>query len=253
VKTWSFGWLATATAVLSLLAPDYAAPARPALDRLPRLVLWAWERPEDLRAAGDEVAVAFLASTVTIAGERFSVQPRRQPLRVASGAPLVAVTRIEVRRSIPPSLSADDIDALASVVAKTAAMPRVVGVQVDFDAAASERPLYRRLLAGLRAQLAPSIPLSITALASWCADDRWLDGLPIDEAVPMLFRMGPANEPFRDMALRRDAAHGICRASIGLSVDEPLPVRTRGRRVYVFNPRSWSPLSIEEARRRPGP
>jgi len=29
------------------------------------------------------------------------------------------------------------------------------------------------------------MPLSMTALASWCESDRWLAGMPVAEAVPM--------------------------------------------------------------------
>ena len=65
------------------------------LSKLPDVVLWAWERPEDLRGLDDDVGVAFLAQTIDIGNKTFQVTPRRQPLRVSPGARLVAVTRIE--------------------------------------------------------------------------------------------------------------------------------------------------------------
>ncbi len=37
----------------------------------------------------------------------------------------------------------------------------------------------------------------MTALASWCAGDDWLRDLPVDEAVPMLFRMGVEKNLFQ--------------------------------------------------------
>ena len=41
---------------------------------LPPFVLWAWERPEDLRFINPQnIAVAFLAGTIRIRGERHSV------------------------------------------------------------------------------------------------------------------------------------------------------------------------------------
>jgi hypothetical protein len=67
---------------LGVLSPRYAIPRRPALDALPRLVLWAWERPEDLRQIDDDIGVAFLAQTITVSGERLTLHPRLQPLRV---------------------------------------------------------------------------------------------------------------------------------------------------------------------------
>jgi hypothetical protein len=122
-------------------------------------------------------------------------------------------------------------------------------VQVDFDARASERPLYERLLHAVRERLPAALPLSMTALASWCQGDDWLSGLPIDEAVPMLFRMGPVNEPFRIIASSRYAAAPACQRAVGVSLDESLIVRPGGRRLYVFNPRSWTAAAVGEARR----
>jgi hypothetical protein len=236
-------------ASLALMSPPYATPHNAALDTWPRLMVWAWERPEDLRGLDRAIGVAFLARTITIAGAQFRVHPRRQPLRVSPDAALVAVTRIEVERSDALSCGQDTIDALASAVAATATLPRVVGVQVDFDASASDRAFYRQLIRALRNRLPATVPISITALASWCAGDNWLHGLPIDEAVPMLFRMGPTNEPFRRMAVFRDSA-SPCRGAIGTSLDEPIEVQSEGRRVYVFNPRPWTDGALLEARRR---
>ncbi len=90
----------------------------------------------------------------------------------------------------------------------------------------------------------------MTALASWCADDRWLSGLPVDEIVPMLFRMGPANEAFRDLARSSRTAQPECRQAVGTSLDEPLDLARDHRRVYAFNPRSWTAASVHEAQTR---
>jgi hypothetical protein len=61
----------------------------------PRLLLWAWERPEDLRFIdSDHVGVAFLAGTIRLRAGATDYRPRLQPLRVSSQAKLVAVIRI---------------------------------------------------------------------------------------------------------------------------------------------------------------
>jgi hypothetical protein len=241
--------LSGAVLALLLLSPSYALPEHSRLARLPALMLWAWERPEDLRGLHPSAGVAFLAQSIAISASRVSVVPRRQPLRI-SGNLLVAVTRIEV--DPVPKLSLDDrqLSAVAAAVARTAALPRVAGIQIDFDARASERPLYERLLRQIRGQLPAAMPLSMTALASWCQGDDWLRGLPIDEAVPMLFRMGPVNEPFRVIAESRQAAVPECQRAVGVSLDESLDWRADGRRVYVFSPRAWTDDAIAAARRR---
>jgi hypothetical protein len=123
----------------------------------------------------------------------------------------------------------------------------VEAVQVDFDATASEREFYRRLIRRLRERLRADVMLSVTALASWCAGDDWLAGLPVDEAVPMLFRMGPFNERFRGIAERRTGAASVCRNALGISLDEPFLVRRQQRRLYVFSPRPWDNDGIRAA------
>ena len=65
--------------------------------RFPKIILWAWERPENLKYIDTrEVGVAFLAKTLYLRGEQVVVRPRLQPLRVPQGATIIAVARIEV-------------------------------------------------------------------------------------------------------------------------------------------------------------
>jgi hypothetical protein len=137
---------------------------------------------------------------------------------------------------------------MAAAIAGTISLPRVRGVQIDFDAAESERGFYRALVQAVRRALGPDVPLSITALASWCTQDRWMTGLPVDETVPMLFRMGPLNEPYAGLARSTSSAAAECRGALGTSLDEPLHVRAVGRRVYVFNAAAWTPASVTRAR-----
>ena len=65
-------------------------------NEMPPKILWAWERPEDLRfLETDKFGVAFLAQTLTLQNDKVIFRPRRQPLEVADGTYLIAVTRIE--------------------------------------------------------------------------------------------------------------------------------------------------------------
>ena len=239
---------AFALTAIALQLPSSASPEPAALKGLPRLILWAWERPEDLRGLGADAGVAFLAQTITIEGDRLSVVTRRQPLRVSPSATLMAVTRIEVAPASELSLKPDQVEAVVFAIARSADLPRVRGVQIDFDAATSERAFYRDLLRHLREQISPEVPLSITALASWCEGDDWLHDLPIDEAVPMLFRMGPVDEPFRRLGRSGEWNAPGCRGALGLSLDEQFDVRAKGRRMYVFSPKPWTDDTVLEAR-----
>src|ERR1700687_4297711 len=56
-------------------------------DQMPRVVLWAWERPVDLRFINPrETGVAFLARTVYPRSSEVVVRPRLQPLDLPEGA-----------------------------------------------------------------------------------------------------------------------------------------------------------------------
>jgi len=237
------------TAGLALVGPIVLLRPSTPDETLPRLMLWAWERPVDLRGLDRNVGVAFLAQTITLGPATFVVAPRRHPLQVDSGTRLVAVTRIEAPVEAPkdPAVIAD----IARAIARTVD-PTVHGVQIDFDARVSQRGMYRTLLHEVRRALKPGTPLSMTALASWCLDDNWLHDLPVDEAVPMAFRMGPAEAPRRN-SLGDRLQSGRCRAALGLSLDEPLETRAGRRRIYIFNPDPWSAATIDAAKRQGQP
>jgi uncharacterized protein DUF3142 len=246
-------------------------------NNLPEIIFWAWERPEDLRfLAPHQAGVAFLAKTIylqppaTDPTPSFLVRPRLEPLRIAVGTPLVAVIRIETAAplrlsSLQPNQSAlpaftyskAEGALLASEIASTQSISGVSAIQIDFDAPSSAQPFYSALLQDVRSKLPPWLPLSITALASWCIGDPWLGRLPpgtIDEAVPMLFRMGPdAGKVAKFLHSGDDFPVPACRGSLGLSTDETLlndlltagstfsTFHAREKRVYVFTPRPWTP------------
>ena len=202
---------------------------------MPGLVLWAWERPEDLTFIDPSTTgVAYLAATIDLQfNGTLQLHSRRQPLRLPNQASVIAVVRLES----PARYVFPDPAAIAAVLAQIAQRRNLKALQIDYDARASERGFYRALLSDLRRRT--NLPVGITALASWCDGDRWFDDQPLSEAVPMFFRMG-RNES-KDMSV---AAPG-CRASIGLSTDEQWPsTRPHGlhkdARVYVFNPHPWA-------------
>lgn len=239
--------LLTLTAAALSISPSTTAAwtASTTTQQLPPVVLWAWERPTDLRDLPPDVGVAWLAQTIRVARLGLRVEPRRQPLRVDVTTPLIAVTRIESGGDAPTDTRT--IERVAAQIQSTSTLPRVRAVQIDFDAVASERSFYRRLIVETRRRLGNRMPLSITALASWCADDRWLADLPIDEAVPMLFQMGADDDPYVATATSSRAAPP-CRGALGVSLDEPRAIDTTHRRLYVFSNAGWSAATTRQAR-----
>ncbi|HKP70005.1 MAG TPA: hypothetical protein VJV05_12025 [Pyrinomonadaceae bacterium] len=216
---------------------------------LPPVLVWAWERPENLEGIDTtKVGVAFLAQTLTLSGDDVRVEPRRQPLNVRPGTKLVAVTRIEARKKAGGqiALSEKQREKIVTLVSRTLELPDIIAVQIDYDVVVSEREFYRKLLNELRSKLPDDVPLSITSLASFCLGDRWLDGLPIDEAIPMIFRMGSDDREIKQhFESGGDVREPLCRASYGISLDEPFKMQfDSGRRIYVFNDRPWNDADL---------
>lgn len=230
--------------VSSVISRRSATAAR--LDQLPRVVLWAWERPTDLRFINPkETGVAFLARTIRLRQGEVVVRPRLQPLNLPETAGVIAVARVETDSINKPELSDQQRQKLAAAIAEMASLPNVSHIQIDFDATLTEREFYSAVIVDVRRRLPETVSLSITALASWCTYDNWLSDLPIDEAVPMLFRMAGDG---KKIANRLDAGEDFiappCRHSYGISTDEPRANLSRARRLYVFNPDPWTEGSV---------
>ncbi len=243
---------AALAALLLLLATNSAvshagAARRHTVAELPPVMLWAWEYPQDLRFADPaRVGVASLGATAALLGGDVRVTLRRQPLRVAPGAARVSVLRVEVPRGSRPKLSDAQAARLTRLAVELARERGVLGVQIDFDAPRSARPFYRRLLARMRAELPDTSLLAMTALASWAMGDAWLEGLPVDAAVPMTFRMGADTGRIRAaLAAGRDFTPGLARGNVGVDLDEPWPQSLPGRRLWIFVHGSWTPSRMD--------
>jgi hypothetical protein len=232
-------------------------PTRNRIDEnhFPRVILWAWERPEDLQFLDPQrFAVAFLAQTLTLKKDDVLYSPRQQLLKLPPSAKLIAVTRIESQKITHerPALSETQRRQLVERIKNTLGLPNVSALQIDFDAVVSERNFYQLLLDDLRKSVPDNVPISMTALASFCIGDKWLTDLPVDEAVPMAFRMGTDSDRIKNfLTSGNDFRDGLCRRSYGVALDEPVsPSFAKQRRVYVFNSRPWvqSDLAVLEER-----
>ena len=242
------GFVFLASVTVAIIFFGKSPKAAHSSETTPRLMLWAWERPTDLRFIDPKKAgVAFLAKSILLKADEVGMRPRLQPLRLPEGTKAVAVTRIETARTNKPALSVSQRDKVVRAIIETASLPGVSEIQIDFDATISERQFYRELIGNVKRELPANTRLSITALASWCMSDDWLTGLPIDEAVPMLFRM---SHDGRQIMTRLQAGDDFnaapCRQSYGLSLDEERPPLLPSRRLFVFNPDAWTEKSLRE-------
>jgi len=203
---------------------------------LPARTLWVWERRENLVGIDPRTtAIATLDQTIVL-GRGVTVIPRHQPVIYPEGIKRISVIRIEAPGDIAPGL---ERPAAAAIVAAATADPTVVALQIDFDARRSQRAFYASLLHQVRRSLPPALPLSITALASWCSSDDWLGGLPIDEAVPMFFRMEPDRRFAPPSLPQFKIREPLCATSAGISTRERHPASLAGKRLYIFPDRGW--------------
>jgi hypothetical protein len=208
---------------------------------MPPLVLWAWDRDDDLSFIDiRDTAVAYLAATVILRGETVFLTPRHHPLAPPKGTRLIAVAHVEVDRHEPPVVSDAQAHAFAATLAALRETRPGEFLQIDFEATSSQRAFFVKGIAALRERL-PNATLSATALTSWCLHERWTQALAVDEVVPMFFRMGPDRRRIREyFANGGDFRSANCRTSIGVATDELPPAIPSGRRIYAFSPRGWN-------------
>jgi hypothetical protein len=137
-----------------------SAPAN-RMSRLPHVILWAWERRENLSFIDPhKVGVAYLALTLYLSGDRVVIRPRRQPLIVPRDSVLIPVVRIETDWHSAPAMSPGQRAEAARAIARLADYSPAA-IQVDFDATRSQRVFYRDLLADLRSRIPDSMPLYV--------------------------------------------------------------------------------------------
>ena len=226
----------------------------PALSKLPSKILWAWQRPEDLRNLPNHIGVAYVATSIVLEGQTISITPRRHAMLVAPTSPRVPVVHIDASTAAPPALNASQRDAIVAALLNAVEFSNTKVVQLDFEVRRSQRQFLTDVVTAARKQLPADVALSMTALASWCAGDYWLSHMPADEVVPMAFRMAAGDAEIRALL----AKHGRferspCRSAIGTATDEPLlnlPLNTplnasvatrKNFRHYLFSPKPWTP------------
>lgn len=222
-------------------------------NQTPQFMLWCWEAPQDLRQVPAETGIAFLAATIRIHKDSLSYKPRMQPLQLAPNAYVLPVVRIETDRDASAEFEMSQIDKIARLIANLAGGTNDKRVQIDFDARATERAFYCTMLNELRQHLPASSNISVTALASWCLDDRWTDALRVEQIVPMFFSMGYGGKKALARAISRGAIDsGDSPPAIGLSASEPDIINAlgahgllKGKSIFLFASHGWTNSSAQ--------
>ena len=86
----------------TLIALGLNSPPAPPADRLglPALMLWSWDRADDLRFIdAADTGVAYLAGAIQLGADGIAVVPRRNPLLLPQGTATLAVIHIALGRA----------------------------------------------------------------------------------------------------------------------------------------------------------
>ena len=227
--------------VAGLVGADATSSSRhPALRALPVRMAWAWEREEDLRWLPQDAGVAYVATSLWLEGDRVVAHPRAHALLLRPTTAAVPVVHVDASWRAPPVLSTAQRDAIVAALQQAASRSPARVVQLDFEARLSQRAFLADVVRRARRSLPADVALSVTALASWCAGDAWMRGLPADEIVPMAFRMARDSAQLRALLADRGRfAAPKCGDAIGTATDEPLAGLSAPRR-YVFSARPWT-------------
>jgi hypothetical protein len=170
---------------------------------------------------------------------------RRAPLPLPKGVRVVPVIHVESAPDAPDQFTARQREVLLNAVVRQAstAIRQSGWVQIDFEVPLRQRPAYQSWVKSVREALPPTVKLSVTALAHWCAQGDWLDQLPVDEVVPMLYRLGSDSTRWRQRFADDDRTLARrCRAgALGFATHEPPPSALWARtvRAYWFDENRW--------------
>jgi hypothetical protein len=213
-------------------------------------VAWIWpdsngpQTPRGTAAPYRDAAV--LAESLMLRGAGVEHGGRTQQLALLAGVRLVPVVHVEAAADVPAEFTPAQRNAVIAAVRRQAGAA-VAGaglLQLDFEAPARTRDAYRALVAAVREALPDEVRLSVTVLAHWCTQGDWLDHLPVDEVVPMLYRLGPHADDWRRRFVQDDPTLARrCRGpALGFATNDPPPpaLLARATRPYWFDEAAWS-------------
>jgi hypothetical protein len=238
--------------VLNRVSLDSRQPAAPAeiTASLGHGVAWIWPNsngPQVVRSdAAPYLEAAVLVESLILHARDVEHGGRMQPLVLPAGVGLVPVVHVEAGADAPADITPAQRDAVAAAVRRHAGTAAAGAgmLQLDFEAPARQRDAYRALVANVREALPAGVRLSVTALVHWCTQGDWLDRLPVDEVVPMLYRLGPRADDWRRRFVQNDAglAHRCRGPALGFATNDPPPsaLLARAARPYWFDEAAWS-------------
>ncbi|MCX8501358.1 MAG: hypothetical protein ORO03_06670 [Alphaproteobacteria bacterium] len=113
---------------------------------LPRKMVWAWERDEDLRWLPKDYGIARVEYAIKLVGERVTI--RRNLNRFSHQAETVVLPIVHVDSSFvtPPALNRQQLVAIVRSLLITAHQSRSHWVQLDFEVVESQKPFLAEVI-----------------------------------------------------------------------------------------------------------
>lgn len=217
---------------------------------LARGIAWIWPDSNGPQSAHNNAApygeAAVLVESLVLRGAGIEHGGRTWPLALPAGVSLIPVVHVEAAADVPAEFTPAQRNAVIAAVRRQAATAAAGAglLQLDFEAPARSRKAYGELVAAVREALPTGVRLSVTALAHWCAQGDWLDRLPVDEVVPMLYHLGTHADDWRRRFVQDDTGLARrCRGpALGFATNDPPPpaLLARSARPYWFDEASWS-------------
>lgn len=212
----------------------------------PTIVLWSWQVSDDLSFIDpNNTAVAPLLATIQVdCFSRLTIQPRINHLITPKNTILIPVFRLRIA---PTLLDDDVVKQIVNVILSMSKQSQLI--QLDWDVKYSQRTLYKNIIERLTQNLRK---IALATLASNCTCDKWLESLPIEYAVPMLYRGG--RDESRDFAMttikevfKRTGRWRIkkCRNNVGLIVNDEI-YKPQNHRLFVFNKLRWNKSTYDK-------
>lgn len=234
---------------------DGDVPPRPASTEevaaaLARGVAWIWpdsNGPVTGSSKAPYRQAAVLVESMVLRAHGVERGGRQRPLPLPAGIGVTPVIHVEAGPDSPDDHTPEQREAVLAAVRRHAGVAAAGSgwLQLDFEAPRRQREAYRALVAGVREALPDGVRLSVTALAHWCTQGEWLDHLPVDEVVPMLYHLGPHADDWRRRFEQPSPTAPLARRcrgpAMGFSIQDPPSPRliARTERPYWFHEGAW--------------
>ena len=141
---------------LVIAAAVWLAAATQGFAEPPRLTVWAWERPEDLRFLPTDVDIAVQSGFIVLAGDTMTSRSRRFPLFANPQQVTTSVVHLQIDHRKPLDWTPQLRARTAAAVVQLARSVDVRQVQIDFEVRASEHQILRDVVTHVRAALSPA-------------------------------------------------------------------------------------------------